>query len=143
LNRNILAADHGATAPCDFELSEPLMRLRLQTPCGSGCGRVYQKETPMISIKTVVAIVVCGMLTLPAHADTISGGKVTSINADGKSFIYTKKKKHWTFRITDKTVLRQGENAGSLSDLKTGQPAKVEFQRQGASFTALLIGVGF
>jgi hypothetical protein len=83
------------------------------------------------------------MLALPASAEAISGAKVTSVNADGKSFIYTKKKKRWTFRITEKTVFRQGENTGSLSDLKTGQPAKVEFQCQGASFTALLIGVGF
>jgi Domain of unknown function (DUF5666) len=97
----------------------------------------------MNSIKTALAIVVCGMLTLPASAEVISGGKVTSVNADGKSFTYTKKRKHWTFRITDKTVFRQGENTASLSDLKTGQSAKVEFQRQGASFTALLIGVGF
>jgi hypothetical protein len=97
----------------------------------------------MKAIKIAFAIIVSSMLTLPANAEAISGGKVTSVNADGKSFVYTKKKKHWTFRITNETVFRQGENAVSLSDLKTGQPVKVEFQRQGASFTALLIGVGF
>jgi hypothetical protein len=97
----------------------------------------------MNAIKIALAIVVSGMFVLPANAEAISGGKVTSINAGGKSFTYTKKRKHWTFRITEKTELRLGEKPASLSDLKTGQPAKVEFQRQGASFTALLIGVGF
>jgi hypothetical protein len=106
-------------------------------------GRVHQRETPMNSIKMALAIVICGMLALPASADVITGGKVTSVNAKGTSFIYSKKRKRWTFRITDKTVFRLGEKTGNLSDLKTGQPATVEFQRQGASFTALLIGVGF
>jgi hypothetical protein len=40
-------------------------------------------------------------------------------------------------------VFRLEEKTGNLSDLKTGQPAKVQFQRQGASVTALLIGIGF
>jgi hypothetical protein len=106
--------------------------------------RVYYKETPMISIKTALAVVVCTMLTLPARADTISGGKVTSVNAEGTSFIYAKKKKRWTFKITDKTAFRVGEKSGDLSDLKIGQqPVKVKFQRQGSAFTALLIGIGF
>jgi hypothetical protein len=104
----------------------------------------HQEETSMHSMsKTVLAIVVSSMLTLPASAEAISGGKVTSVNPEGTSFIYAKKKKHRTFRITDKTVVRLGEKTGNLSDLKIGQPVEVEFQRQGASFTALLIGVGF
>jgi hypothetical protein len=97
----------------------------------------------MNSIKAALAIVVSGMLTLPASADAISGGKVTSVAAGGTSFGYVKKRKRWTFRITDKTVFRVGEKTGNLSDLKPGQPTKVEFQRQGAAFTALLIGIGF
>ena len=97
----------------------------------------------MNSIKTALAILLCSMLTLPARADAISGGKITSVNTEGASITLTKKRKHWTFRITDKTVFRVGEKTGTLSDLKTGQPVKVEFQRQGASFTALLIGIGF
>jgi hypothetical protein len=92
--------------------------------------------------KTALAIVI-SMLSLPASAEAISGGKVTSVSANGTSFSYAKKRRHWTFRVTDKTVVRLGKKNGNLSDLKTGQPAKVEFQRQGASFTALLIGVGF
>jgi hypothetical protein len=97
----------------------------------------------MNSIKGALAIAVCCMLTLPASADAISGGKVTSINAGGTSFNYIKKRKRWTFKITDETVIRVGERTGNLSDLKPGQPIKVEFQRQGPLFTALLIGIGF
>ncbi len=93
--------------------------------------------------KTVLAIIVCSMFALPASADTISGGKITSVNAGGTTFNYTKKKKNWTFRITDKTVIRVGKKTGNLSDLKTGQSVKVEFQRQGDALAALIIGIGF
>jgi hypothetical protein len=104
----------------------------------------HQEETSMSSVsKTVLAIVVSSILTLPASAESISGGKVTSVDAEGTSFTYAKKKKRWTFKITDKTVFRVGEKTGNLADLKPGQPVKIEFQRQSSAFTALLIGIGF
>ena len=93
--------------------------------------------------KTMLAIILCSMLALPASADTISGGKITSVDAGGTSFNYSKKKKNWQFRITDKTVIQVGKKTGNLSDLKTGQSVKVEFQRQGNAFAALIIGIGF
>jgi hypothetical protein len=94
--------------------------------------------------KTMVAIVLCGMCALPARADTISGGKITSFDPEGTSLNYSKKKKHLRFRITDKTVIRIGDKTGKLSDLKTGQPVKIEYQRQGNTLAALIIvGIGF
>jgi hypothetical protein len=94
--------------------------------------------------KTMLATVLCGMCALPASADTISGGKITSVDAGGTSFKYAKQKKHWKFRITDKTVIRVGDKDGTLSDLKTGQSVKVEYQRQGNALAALIIiGIGF
>ena len=93
--------------------------------------------------KTVLAIILCSMFALPASADTISGGKITSANAGGTSFNYSKKKKNCTFKITDMTVIRVGNKTGNLSDLKTGQSVKVEFQRQRDSLAALIIGIGF
>jgi hypothetical protein len=94
--------------------------------------------------KTVLAIVVCSVFALPATADTVSGGKITSVDAGGTSFSYSKKKKNWRFKVTDKTVIRVGDKTGNLSDLKTGQPVKVEYQRQGNALAALIIiGIGF
>ena len=93
--------------------------------------------------KTVLAVMVCSMFALPAGAASISGGKITSVDAGGTSFNYSKKKKNWQFRITDKTVIQVGKKTGNLSDLKTGQSVKVEFQRQGSAFAALIIGIGF
>ncbi len=94
--------------------------------------------------KTVLSIIVCSMFALPAGAATISGGKITSVDAGGTSFSYSKKKKHWKFGITDKTVIRVGDKTGNLSDLKTGQSVKVEYQRQGSALAALIIiGIGF
>jgi hypothetical protein len=74
--------------------------------------------------KTVLAIAFGNLLTLTASAEANSGGRITSIH-------------------TERTSFRLGEKATDLSDLKTGQPAKVEFQRQGDSLTALQIGIGF
>src|SRR5262249_61192557 len=94
--------------------------------------------------KTALAIIVCSIFALPATADTISGGKITSVDAGGTSFSYSKKKKNWRFRITDKTVIRVGDKTGNLSDLKTGQSVKVEYQRQGNELAAMIIiGIGF
>jgi hypothetical protein len=94
--------------------------------------------------KAVLAIVLCSMFALPASADMISGGKVTSVGPGGKSFSYSKSKKHWKFRITDKTIIRVGDRVGNLSDLKTGQSAEVEYQRQGNWLaTMIIVGIGF
>jgi hypothetical protein len=93
--------------------------------------------------KTVLAVMVCSLFALPASADAISGGKITSVNAAGTSFNYSKKKKHWTFKTTDMTVVRVGNRTGALSDIKTGQPVSVEFQRQGSERVALIIGIAF
>src|SRR5262249_50896939 len=100
------------------------------------------REIPMN--KTMLAIIVCSAFALPASADTISGGKITSVDPGGKSFSYSQRKKHWRFKITDKTMIRVGDKVGNLSDLKTGQSVKVEYQRQGNSLAALIIvGIGF
>jgi len=40
--------------------------------------------------KTVLSIIVCSMFALPAGAATISGGKITSVDAGGTSFSYSK-----------------------------------------------------
>jgi hypothetical protein len=93
--------------------------------------------------RTALAIIVCCLFAVPGSADTISGGKITSVDSGGATISYAKKKKHWTFKITDKTVIRVGNKTGNLSDLKSGQPVKVEFQRQGDAFAALMIGIGF
>jgi hypothetical protein len=93
--------------------------------------------------KTVLSIIFCSIFALPASADTISGGKITSVNAGGTSVNYSKKNKQWKFRITDKTVIRVGGKTANLADLKTGQSVKVEYQRQGNSLAAtIIIGIG-
>ena len=94
--------------------------------------------------KKMLAIILCSAFALPASADTISGGKITSVDTGGKSFHYSWRKKRWTFKTTHTTVVRVGNKIGSLSDIKAGQSAKVEFQRQGDERIAvIIIGIGF
>jgi hypothetical protein len=40
-----------------------------------------------------LAIFLCGMFVLPAKADTISGGRITSVEAGGAGFSYLEKEK--------------------------------------------------
>jgi hypothetical protein len=35
--------------------------------------------------KTVMAIILCGVFTLPANTDAISGARITSVNSGGTS----------------------------------------------------------
>ena len=101
-----------------------------------------QEGSPMH--KTMLAIILCSTFALPARAYTISGGNITSVDSGGKSFHYSWRKKHWTFKTTDTTVVRVGNKTGSLSDIKAGQSAKVEFQSQGDERIAvIIIGIGF
>ncbi len=58
--------------------------------------------------KTMLAIILCSTFALPARAYTISGGNITSVDSGGKSFHYSWRKKHWTFKTTDTTVVRVG-----------------------------------
>src|SRR5258708_40085606 len=81
--------------------------------------------------RTMLAIILCSTFALPAKADTISGGKIASVDSGGKSFHYSWRKKHWTFKTTDTTAVRVGNKTGSLSDIKAGHSAKAEVQRQG------------
>jgi Domain of unknown function (DUF5666) len=110
---------------------------------GSNPATIVFQQRRFSMNKTALAIIMCSIFALPASAATILGGKITSVDAGGTSFNYAKKKKNWRFRITDKTVIRVGQKTGNLSDLKTGQSVKVEFQRQGNAFAALIIGIGF
>jgi len=100
-------------------------------------------EKEILMHKTMLAIILCTTFALPASADTISGGKITSVNTGKTSFNYSKRKRHWTFKITDTTLIRVGKKGGNLSDLRVGQPAKIEFQRQGSALAALIIGIAF
>jgi hypothetical protein len=85
----------------------------------------HQEAASMNSIsKTVPAIAFGSLRALTASAEAISGGRITSIHAE-------------------RTIFRLGEKTGDLSDLKTGQPAKVEFQRQDDSLILLPIGIEF
>jgi hypothetical protein len=93
--------------------------------------------------KAMGAVIVCSLFALPASADTISGGKITSVNTVGTSFNYARNKKHWRFKITDAPLMRVGNKAGRLSDIKIRQPAKMEFQHQGDSLAATIVGIAF
>lgn len=71
-----------------------------------------------------------------AAADTVSAGKVKSVNADSKTFVLTDSAdKDFTFKIGDGLVINRGGKE-SKSDLKTGDPISVCYDPGLVAWTA-------
>src|SRR5215813_1579062 len=130
-----------ATCPVPQRVTRVILSVKMTGRLGNDHPPTMDKE--ILMHKTMLAIILCTTFALPASADTISGGKITAVNSGKTSFNYSKRKRHWTFKITDTTLIRVGKKTGNLSDLRTGQPAKIEFQRQGSALAALIIGIAF
>jgi hypothetical protein len=87
---------------------------------------------------------------LPASAVTIRCGDIcgdiTGVNDTARSFGCHWKKKQWTFKTTEKTVVRAGAKDASWSDMKAGQAVQVEFHQSGHERIAdrvIITGVSF
>jgi Cu/Ag efflux protein CusF len=64
-----------------------------------------------------------------AAADTVTSGKVKSINADSKTFVMTDAKdKDFTFHLGDKVVINRGGKE-SKSDLKAGDAVSIRYDQ--------------
>lgn len=71
-----------------------------------------------------------------AAADTVSFGKVKSVNADNKSFVMTDAAdKDFTFKVGDALIINRGGKE-SKSDLKAGDPISVCYDSGVFSWTA-------
>jgi len=69
-------------------------------------------------------------------ADSVSAGKVKSVNADNKTFVMTDAaNKDFTFKIGDSLVINRGGKE-SKSDLKAGDPISVCYEPGVLTWTA-------
>jgi len=89
----------------------------------------------------VASVLLAGTVTA---AETVSAGKVKSINADKKEFVMTDSAgKDWTFKLGDKVVINHGGKIGH-GDLKAGDPVYVMYNKGIMTWTAryILVQVG-
>jgi hypothetical protein len=71
-----------------------------------------------------------------AAADTVTYGKVKSVNADKKEFVLTDAaNKDWTFKIGDKVVINRGGKE-SQSDLQAGDAVSLLYDKGVVAWTA-------
>jgi len=78
----------------------------------------------------VLALVIFVAFAAPVWADA-THGKIKSVNADKKEFVFTDKDgKDWTFHMTDDAHIRIGDKDLKLSDLKAGEEVAVIYDKQ-------------
>ena len=80
---------------------------------------------------TILATFLSVAAALPASAATIRCGDIIGVNDTARSFGCHWKKKQWTFKTTEKTVVRAGAKDASWSDMKAGQAVQVDFHQSG------------
>jgi ribosomal 50S subunit-recycling heat shock protein len=84
----------------------------------------------------VASVLLAGTVTA---AETVSAGKVKTINADKKEFVMTDSAgKDWTFKLGNKVVINRGGKE-SQSDLKVGDPVNVMYDKGVLTWTARYI----
>ena len=82
------------------------------------------------------ALAIALMAGTAAAADTVSSGKIKSINADNKTIIVTDAtNKDFTFKLDDKLVVNRGGKE-SNSDLKAGDAINVCYDKGLLTWTA-------
>jgi hypothetical protein len=97
--------------------------------------------------RLLLTVVVCVGFALSANAETISGGKVTAVNAAARSFDCHWRTKDWTFKTNDKTIIKVGKKIAAWSEVKAGQTVNIKFHQEGdvrvADRVVLTLGTGF
>jgi len=99
------------------------------------------KSFSMCICAMVAGVLLAGTVTA---AETVSAGKIKSINADKKVFVMTDSAdKDWTFKIGNNVVINHGGKEG-LSDLKAGDPVYVMYDKGFMTWTAryILVTIG-
>jgi hypothetical protein len=85
---------------------------------------------------TSAAVAIALMAGTATAADKVASGKIKSINADNKTFVLTDSAdKDWTFTLGDKVMVNRAGKE-SKSDLKSGDPISVCYDKGTLTWTA-------
>lgn len=73
----------------------------------------------------------CASAAPAYHGSARSGGTVTARDDAARSFTAVRRRRPWTYHVTDKTRFVLGEAEGSWEDVKVGTVVHVRWRRSG------------
>jgi hypothetical protein len=80
--------------------------------------------------------------TAPAyHGSPRGGGTVTARDDGARTFTAARRRRTWTYHITDKTRFVVGGAQGSWADVKVGARVQVRWHRSGNQRVADIVGI--
>jgi Domain of unknown function (DUF5666) len=87
-------------------------------------------------------LVVSSVSAAPAyHGSARGGGTVTARDDAARTFTAARRRRAWTYHVTDKTRFVVGGAEGSWSDVKVGTRVQVRWHRAGHQRVADVVGI--
>jgi hypothetical protein len=88
------------------------------------------------------ALAVSSASAAPAyHGSARGGGTVTARDDAGRTFTARRRRRSWTYHVTDKTRFVLDGTKGSWSDVKVGAVVRVRWHRAGSQRVADVVGI--
>ncbi len=75
------------------------------------------------------------------HGSARGGGRVTARDEAARTFTAARRRRPWTYHVTDKTRFVVGGAPGSWADVKVGTVAQVRWHRAGGQRVADVVGI--
>jgi hypothetical protein len=75
------------------------------------------------------------------HGSARGGGTITARDDAGRSFTAVRRRRAWTYHVTDKTRFVVGGAQGSWQDVKVGTIVQVRWHRAGSRRVADVVGI--
>jgi len=91
---------------------------------------------------TAATLAVSSASAAPAyHGSARGGGTVTARDDAARTFTAARRKRPWTYQVTDKTRYVVGGAEGSWWDVKVGTVVQVRWHRAGSQRVADVVGI--
>jgi hypothetical protein len=91
---------------------------------------------------SAMALVASSASAAPAyHGSARGGGTVTARDDADRTFTAVRRRRAWTYHVTDETRFVAGGAEGSWSDVKVGTLVQVRWHRAGSRRVADVVGI--
>lgn len=95
-----------------------------------------------LGLVAAAAFAVSSAAAVPAyHGSARGGGTVTARDDAARTFTAARRRRAWTYHVSDKTRFVVGGAAGSWSDVKVGSRVQVRWHRAGSRRVADIVAV--
>jgi hypothetical protein len=95
-----------------------------------------------LGVVAVAALAGSSAAAVPAyHGSARGGGTVTARDDAARTFTAARRRRAWTYQVTDKTRFVIDGTAGSWSDVRVGTRVQVRWHRDGDRRVADVVGI--